>query len=124
MVPVKYGLYLCVPYGSCEVRTVSVFSMVLTVNSDCLPLQQWSQHYDNTFTLPASMADDMSHWSIRGETVSASHRIESQWIGKGGEESFLEYCQKYSLFISSDIQQALGRYKRLLSSVTTRITRK
>jgi hypothetical protein len=27
MVPVRYGLYLCVPYGSCEVRTVSVCSV-------------------------------------------------------------------------------------------------
>jgi hypothetical protein len=27
MVPLRYGMYLCVPYGSCEVRTVSVCSV-------------------------------------------------------------------------------------------------
>jgi hypothetical protein len=61
--PVKYGLYLCSIWFSqqtasvslnsinrlgsvaetssvfCELRTVSVFRMVLTVNSDCFPKQ-------------------------------------------------------------------------------------
>jgi hypothetical protein len=36
MVPVRYGLYLYVPYGSCEVRTVSVCSVWFLWGTNCI----------------------------------------------------------------------------------------